>query len=272
MSATTMNRPATRPGTELRPTFPRLVRSEWVKLRSLRSTVLVAGLTIAIMGAFAALFAWALTAFPDDAPTSAGVVVVGYPIAQLAIAVLGVLVITGEYATGSIRSTLAAEPRRLRVVASKGLVLALAAFVVSVLSIGISAVVAIPVLQANGVEVLFEADDIRALVGTVLYLTVSSLFAYGIGLLVKNSAAAITTVVGILFILPIIVQIIAMTTRIEWIMDAYSYLPAPAGSAVAGSSTVGLSELDPWTGFAIFCGYTVALLVAGTFAFARRDD
>ncbi|QNO37749.1 ABC transporter permease subunit [Protaetiibacter sp. SSC-01] len=263
---------ATRAESGLRPTFPRLVRSEWIKLRSLRSSVWTAVLTVGIMGAFAGLFAWALTSFPDEAPTSAGVLVVGYPIAQLAIAVLGVLVVTGEYATGAVRSTLAAEPRRLRVVASKGLVLAAVSFVVATVSVGLSALIAIPVLQAGGAEVLFGADDIRALVGTVLYLTVSSLFAFGIGLLVKNSAAAITAVVGVLFILPIIVQIIAVTTRIEWIMDAYSYLPAPAGSAVAGSGTVSMSDLDPWLGFAIFCGYTVVALVAGAVAFSRRDD
>ena len=272
MSATMLERPTAPTDSGLRPTFPRLVRAEWVKLRTLRSTIWIAVLTIGIMGAFAALFAWAMTAFPDDAPTSAGIVVVGYPIAQLVIAVLGVLVVTGEYATGSIRSTLAAEPRRMRVVASKALVLVLAAFVVSVLAIGLSVAVAIPVLQASGVEVTFAADDIRALVGTVLYLTVSSLFAFGIGLLLKNSAAAISAVVGVLFILPIIVQIIGMTTRIEWIMDAYSSLPAQAGSAVTGVPMGSGSQLDPWMGFAVFCGYTVALLAAGAVAFSRRDD
>ncbi|MBN9140665.1 MAG: ABC transporter permease subunit [Micrococcales bacterium] len=263
---------ATRSGVDIRPTFARAVRSEWIKLRSLRSTVWVAVLTVGIMAAFAGLFAWAITAFPDSAPTSAGVLVVGYPIAQLAISVLGVLVITGEYATGSFRSTLAAEPRRLRVVASKALVLLLSAFAVSAAALALSAAVGIPVLRAGGIDVRFEADDIRALIGVVLYLTVSAWFAYGIGLLVKNTAAAITTVVGILFILPIIVQLIAATTGAEWLRDLYSYLPAPAGSAVAASDTVGLSSLEPWVGFAVFCGYTVAALAAGTIAFVRRDD
>lgn len=263
---------ATRSGVELRPTFARVVRSEWIKLRSLRSTVWVAVLTIGIMAAFAGLFAWAVVSFPEAVPTSAGVIVVGYPIAQLAISVLGVLVITGEYATGSFRSTLAAEPRRLRVVASKALVLLLAAFAVSVLALALSAAVAIPVMQAGGIEVRFGADDIRALVGATLYLTVSAWFAFGIGLLVKNTAAAITTVVGILFILPIIVQLIAATTGAEWLRDLYSYLPAPAGSAVVSGDAMGFAGLEPWAGFAVFCGYTVAALAAGTIAFARRDD
>lgn len=261
-----------RSGVEFRPTFARLVNSEWIKLRTLRSTVWVAVLTVGIMAAFAGLFAWAITAFPEGAPTSAGVIVVGYPIAQLAIAVLGVLVITGEYATGSIRTTLSAEPRRLGVVASKAVVLLAVTFVISSVALALSAAIAIPVLQAGGAEVTFAADDLRALIGSVLYLTVSSWFAFGIGLLVKNTAAAITTVVGILFLLPIIVQIIAATTGAEWLWDLYSYLPASAGSAVAASDMVGFATLEPWTGFAVFAGYTAAALAAGTFAFVRRDD
>jgi ABC-2 type transport system permease protein len=268
MSAAT----ATRTSVDIRPTFARVVRSEWIKLRSLRSTIWVAGITIAVMAAFAGLFAWAVVSFPDSVSTSAGVIVVGYPIAQLAISVLGVLVITGEYATGSFRSTLAAEPRRLRVVASKALVLLVSAFVVSVVALALSAAVAIPVMQAGGIEVRLAADDIRILIGTALYLTISAWFAFGIGLLVKNTAAAITTVVGILFILPIIVQLIAATTGAEWLRDLYSYLPAPAGSAVVSGGAMGFAGLEPWAGLAVFGGYTAAALAVGTVAFVRRDD
>jgi ABC-2 type transport system permease protein len=268
MSAAT----ATRTSVDIRPTFARVVRSEWIKLRSLRSTIWVAGITIAVMAAFAGLFAWAITSFPEGAPGGAGVLVVGYPIAQLTIAVLGALVITGEYATGSFRSTLTAEPRRLRVVASKALVLLAAAFVVSTLALALSAAIALPVLSAGGVEVTFDGEAVRALVGAVLYLTVSAWFAFGIGLLVRNTAAAITTVVGLLFILPIVVQIIAATTGAEWLWDLYQYLPAPAGSAVVSGDVIGMGGLEPWVGFAVFCGYTAVALGAGTLAFARRDD
>jgi len=268
MSATTTAMPAS----GIRPTFGRVVRSEWIKLRTLRSTLWVAAITIVVMAAFAGLFAWAVTSFPDGAPTGSGVLVVGYPIAQLTIAVLGALVVTGECATGSFRSTLAAEPRRMRVVVSKALVVLAAAFAVSVLALALSAAVALPVLSAGGLDVDFGGDDIRALVGAVLYLTVSAWFAFGIGLLVRNTAAAITTVVGLLFILPIIVQIIAATTGAQWLWDLYQYLPAPAGSAVISGDVTGTGALEPWTGFAVFCGYTAVLLAAGSLAFSRRDD
>ncbi len=268
MSAAT----AVRAASGIRPTFARVVRSEWIKLRSLRSTFWVAAITIVVMGAFAGLFAWAMTSFPEGASGGAGVLVVGYPIAQLTIAVLGALVVTGEYATGAFRSTLAAEPRRMRVVASKALVLLAVAFVVSTLALALSAAVALPVLSAGGIEVAFGADDLRALIGAVLYLTVSAWFAFGIGLLVRNTAAAITTAVGLLFILPIVVQIIAATTGAEWLRDLYQYLPAPAGSAVVSGDVIGMGGLEPWTGFAVFCGYTAVLLAAGSIAFTRRDD
>ncbi|AYF97599.1 ABC transporter permease subunit [Protaetiibacter intestinalis] len=268
MSATT----ATRFGSGIRPTLARGIRSEWIKLRSLRSTVWIAAATVLVMAAFAALFAWAITVIPDEAPAGAAVLVVGYPIAQLVIGVLGTLVITGEYATGGIRSTLAAEPRRMLVVAGKAIVVLLSSFAVSLVALGVSAAVALPILNAGGVETTFGADDLRALVGVVLYLTLSGWFAFGIGLLVKHTAAAITALVGVLFILPIVVQIISATTGAEWLWDVYQYLPAPAGSAVVSGDVIGMGGLEPWTGFAVFGGYTAALLAAGTFVFSRRDD
>lgn len=260
------------PNIGVRPTFARITRSEWIKLRSLRSTLWTTIATVVVMAGFAALFAWALTSFPDGPPADATALTIGYPIAQLTVAALGALVVTGEFSTGAHRSTLAAEPRRLRVVLSKGLIVLGAGLGIGLLAVGASLAVALPIFQAGGVDVELSGDAIRALVGTVLYLAVSALFAYGVGLIVRNSAAAITTTVGLLFVLPIIVQIAAAMTGVEWLANVYEYLPSTAGSAVTGMSMGGAGSLEPWTGFAVFGAYTAALLVAGSVAFSRRDD
>ncbi len=268
MSATT----AMRPESGLRPTFPRLVRAEWIKLRSLRSTLWTSIATILIMTAFGALFAWAMTTFPESPSRDVSSAIVGYPIAQLTIAVLGALIITGEFTTGAYRSTLAAEPRRLRVVGAKGLIVLLTGLVVGTLAVAAAIGAAVPILLGAGGSVEVPAEALEAIIGTVLYLTVSALFAYGIGLIVRNSAGAITATVGVLFVLPVIVQIAAAMTNADWLWKTYEYLPSTAGSAITGFGMGGASSLEPWAGFAVFCGYTVVALLIGAFSFARRDD
>lgn len=260
------------PSIGIRPTFARVTRSEWIKLRTLRSTLWTAIATVVVMAGFSAMFAWALTSFPDGPPVDATAVIIGYPIAQLTIAALGALVVTGEFTTGAYRSTLAAEPRRLRVVLAKGLVVLGAGLAIGALAVAASLATAVPILQGAGSAFELTDDAVRAIVGTVLYLAVSALFAYGMGLLVRNSAAAITATVGMLFVLPVIVQIAAAMTGAEWLANVYEYLPSTAGSAVTGTGMGGAGSLEPWTGFAVFGAYSAALLVAGSVAFSRRDD
>ena len=158
---------------------------------------------------------------------------------------LGALIITGEFTTGAYRSTLAAEPRRLRVVGAKGLIVLLTGLVVGTLAVAAAIGAAVPILLGAGAGIDVPAEALEAIIGTVLYLTVSALFAYGIGLIVRNSAGAITATVGVLFVLPVIVQIAAAMTNADWLWKTYESLPSTAGSAITGFGMGGACSLEP---------------------------
>lgn len=257
-----------------RPTLARLLRSEWIKLRSLRSTGWAVVLTVAIMAGFSALVAFAATGFGDGAPTSL-FLVVGYPVAQLVVGVLGALVITGEYATGAFRSTLAAEPRRVRVVLAKAVLVAAVSAVVSAVSVALAGIASFAIFTAAGSELPMAFDELLRTGGAVVgYLTLAALFALGIGLLVKNTAAAISIVVGAFFVGSIIMQIVGTVTGADWAWIVFNWLPSIAGSQMMEGMGMGVGEfaLGATAGAAVLGGYTLLALVAGTVAFVRRDD
>jgi ABC-type transport system involved in multi-copper enzyme maturation permease subunit len=239
----------------------RVLASEWIKLRSLRSTVytLLAAIvmTIGLGMLFAGVMAnrWAQL---DPAELArfdpAGVSLRGVFLAQLAIGVLGVLLISGEYSTGMIRATLAAAPKRLPVLWAKA---GLFAVVAAVLMIAAS-FAAFLGGQATGVA--------RAVVGAGLYLTVVGLLGVGLGFIIRNTAGAIATLFGVLLVLPVLGEVLPST----WAKHITPYLPSNAGQAVM-SVHQAPGELAPWTGFAVFCGYAAASIIAAAILLKRRD-
>lgn len=255
--------------------FDGLVRSEWIKVRTLRSTWWSAAVTVVLMAGLAGLAAWGITSAGIPSDTSDGLLAVtlGHAFAQLALAVFAVLVITGEYATGMIRSTLAAAPRRMPVYLSKALIVVLVTAAIAVIGTALAIAVAQPILASAGSGLDFtSAEQLQGIAGQVIYLVLVAAFAFGIGALVKNSAAGIVIVVGVLFALPIVVQIVAALTRIEWLADVYQYLPSVAGQQMMMIGQQGDNVLTPAAGFAVLAAYAVVALVAGGFAMAKRDD
>jgi ABC-2 type transport system permease protein len=256
-------------------TFVRVLQSEWTKLRTLRSTLwsLVAAV-VAMAGLGPAVAAvqtsrWSHMPLDDrlrfDSIDSG---VGGYHGAELAIGVLGVLVVTGEYATGMIRSSLMAVPRRLPVLWAKLAVFAAVTFSLMLAATVISffAVQAI-VAQHHQQVTLGAPHALRAVIGTALFLTVLGVLAVGLGGLVRNTAGGIASVVGVLFVLPGIVALLPASTA-----DAVNpYLPLNAGFAVATSTFENSHHLAPWTGFAVFGGYAALAVAAAAFGLLRRD-
>jgi ABC-2 type transport system permease protein len=272
MSTATLTSPTAVRG---RVTQGRVVRSEWTKLWSLRSTrwsllaavVSMAGLGILIsavqMGRWSSLSPHDRAAF-DSIDVGVG----GYHLAQLAIGVLGVLVISGEYSTGMIRSSLMAVPKRLPVLWAKlgvfsavTFVLMLAAAFVSFF--GVQAIVTSHHVQHS----LGDPHALRAVVGTALFLTVLGVLGVGLGALIRNTAGGISAFVGLLFVLPGITALLPASTA-----DAISpYLPLNAGTTVATSTFDNPHHLSTWGGFAVFCGYAAVIVVAAAVQMARRD-
>jgi ABC-2 type transport system permease protein len=251
-----------------------VLRSEWTKLWSLRSTrwsllfavVAMAGLGVLIaavsMGRWSHLSPHDQATF-DSIDRSLG----GYHLAQLAIGVLGVLVISGEYSTGMIRSSLMAVPRRLPVLWAKIAVFASVTFVLMLASAFVAFFVAQSILAEHHVNVtLGHTHALRALVGTVLFMTVTGILCVALGTIIRSTAGAIATFAALLFVLPGIVDILPSD-----IGESVSpYLPSSAGGAIA-QAVPDAHTLSPWGGFALYCGYTIVLLVIAAYLLVRRD-
>jgi ABC-2 type transport system permease protein len=251
------------------------LRMEWIKLRSLRSTwwtlaVAVAGMAgigIAIMasrsGAWAGMSARDRASF--DALNSG---FTGVALAQLVMAVLGVLAITGEYSSGMIASTLAAVPRRRRVLAAKAAVLGLVTLAVGEAAafatfLAAQAVARGPVPHAT----LGQPGALRAVVLTGAYLALCALIGLGAGALTRRAAAAITIITALILVLPPLT--LALPAGLQ--QDVQRYLPeAIAGNSLAVPAT-GSIWLAPWAGLGVVALYAAAALAAGTWRLTRRD-
>jgi len=253
-----------------------VARSEWTKLRSVRSTYWTLLVAAAGMVAFGALLcASYVRSYTDHAADPAGFDPAGYSlsgffIAQLAIGTLGVVVITSEYQTGSIRATLAATPQRPIVLAAKAAVFATVAAVTGIVASLASFLVGQAILSDKDIQThLSDPGALRSVLGCSLYLALVGLLGLGIGTLIRRTAGAIATLVGLIIILPVLVQGLPVT----WQDTITRYLPSIAGQVVIGHTrfTPPGPQLTPWPGLGLFCAYTAATLIAATIALNRRD-
>lgn len=257
-----------------RVTQRRVARSEWTKLRSLRSTrwSLFASLVLLIGIGLLACIVFE-TRWPhlspadrhDFHPLEANLAGVNF--AQLAIGVLGVLAITAEYSTGMIRSTFSAVPRRLPVLWGKALVFAAVAFIVSLPAIFIVFFAGQAILSGQQINISISHPGVlRSLFGAALFLTVMGLFGLGLGAIIRSTAGAIAALAGIVFVLPPIVGL--LPTSVANSIDPY--LPSSAGNAI-WTITPDPNTLAPWAGFGVFCAYTALSIAIAAVLMVRRD-
>ena len=248
--------------------------AEWTKLRTIRSTWWVlltvllgtVGIGALVCGAVAAR--WGHMSAADKAafdPTVRSLT--GVFLAQLAVGVLGCLTITAEYSSGMIRTTLAAVPRRLRVLVAKGVALVPVTVVFATVACVAAFLVGQAALSSTGVGVsLADATELRAVLGGGLYLTVLALFGLGLGTAFRRSAAAISSFVGLLLVAPAVIRPLPS----PWGTDIAKFLPSEAGQALL-SVRQSSGQLAPWTGFGVLCLWAVASLALGAWLLARRD-
>ncbi len=155
----------------------------------------------------------------------------GVGFAQLVIAVLGALVITGEYATGMIRSTFAAVPRRLPALLGKILVFGFVSFVVALAALVVTALLVVPIFAAADLELDIADPAVwLGLVGAAAVVALVGLMSLGIGAIIRNSAGAIAAALGLLLVAPTILQVLGGLTRAEWALNAAVFLPSSVGS------------------------------------------
>jgi ABC-type transport system involved in multi-copper enzyme maturation permease subunit len=251
-----------------------LLRSEWTKIRTVRSTVWTLGITVVLGIGVSALATaetrahWATTSPGtqqgfDPISTS----LIGVFIAQFAIGVLGVLVMSAEYGTGTIRATFSAAPRRPKVLAAKAAVFGALALVVSEVVAFIAFFLGQALLSAPAPHASITSPGaLRAVAGSGLYILLLGLFALGLATIIRHTAGAISAFVGVLLVVPLVVQ--ALPSSITY--DVRPYLPDRIGAEVI--SNVGFQgAFSPWIGLLILAGYTAALLTIGGLLLGRRD-
>ena len=258
-----------------RVTQARVALSEWTKLHSLRSTrwSLLAGflLTIALPVLFAAVTSshWGSMSPHERADRHPlDIALAGVNLSQLAIAVLGVLVITGEYSTGMIRASFTAVPKRLPVLWAKTAVFGSVAFVLMLPAVLIAFFASQAILSRHHLlQISFSHPGVaRSVIGGAVYLTLVGIFALGIGASIRNTAGGIATFAGIFFVIPPLMNVLPTS----WNNAISQYLPSEAGRQIF-SLTHGTHSLSPWPGAALFVGYCALVLAIAAVLLVRRD-
>jgi len=256
-------------------TQARVLLSEWTKLRSLRSTrwslLAAALLTIGLPVLFAAVTSshWGHMSAHERADRHPlDIALAGVNLSQLAIAVLGVLVITGEYSTGMIRASFTAVPKRLPVLWAKTVVYAVVAFLLMLPPVVASFFASQAILSRHHIlQISFSHGGVaRAVIGGAVYLMLVGIFALAIGAIVRNTAGAIATFAAIFFVIPPLLNVLPTSWN-----DAISpYLPDSAGRSIF-SLTHGAHSLAPGPGLALFCGYCALAIAIAALLLVRRD-
>ena len=274
------------------------IPSEWTKLRSVRSTwislvvIVIAGVGLSALVSNIEAGRWATLGFADRAQFDpVRFSQTGEFISQFVVGVLGALIVTSEYATGSIRTTLATVPRRMSVLAAKGIVVASVVLVVTEVTAFVSFFVGQAVLAAHGARILpagstiltqvnsskipmvgiTDAGAARAVFLCGIYLTLLTLIAFGFGFILRHTAAAISLFVGVLLVIPLIIQVLpsSISNPIE------KFLPSNLGLAMIVVTTrktdfAGVL-MTPWAATATLAVYTVAVVAIGAWVLVRRD-
>ncbi len=248
-----------------------VARSEWIKLRSLRSTWWALG-AFAVTTIGTGVLLCALAAAHAASGRHVGVdgttlSLYGTYLAPLTLGVLGALAVTGEYMTGMIRATLTAVPKRMPVLWAKLGVFAALALIVSEVSLFVTFFAGQALLAHSGFGgSLGDPGVFAAVFGTGLYITIVGLFGMALGSVIRNTAAVISTVFGVMVVLPVLVGLLPSA----WTTQVAPYLPSNAGQAIMNVQPVP-GFLAPWTGLAVFAGYTAAVVMAAAVLLKRRD-
>ena len=268
-----------RPGVGARRTFAGVLRGEWIKLLSLRSTWWVLGatavvtplLSLASAASLADLAADPLTAPALAQVSGAAIVSGGAQLGMVSIAVLGALLITGEYSTGMVRSTFAAVPTRLPVLLAKAIALVALTVGITVVSLALSYLVTFR--QLSGYDLVAPLDDAgtwQAWGGIVYFLVAAALFSLGVGAILRSTAGTVTVALTVLLLLPGLLGFMGLS----WVQTLVGYLPLPAADAflsVSDDSLAGASALTPWQGVVVVAAYAVLPLAAAAVLLRRRD-
>jgi hypothetical protein len=255
--------------------FSGILGSEWTKLTTVRSTVwtllatAVVGIGLGAIVTSAQASRWAtrsLAAQVTFDPTRSSLA--GLLFAQLAIGVLGILVMSAEYSTGTIRATFSAVPRRPLVLLAKVAVFGTVTLVVGEIVSFVAFFIGQRILTGKApTATLSDPGVLRAVASGGLYLLALGLLALGLASIIRVTAAAISTFVGLLFILPIIADVLPSS----FTSDIGRFLPANIGTVMMSAHYHGTDPFGPWTSFGLLCAYAALALLVGGVLLVHRD-
>ena len=254
--------------------FPGALRSEWTKIKSVRSTMWTLGAAIVVTIGISVLGNWgqanhtdrtvAQLANEDLAQRSLFGIIFG----QLIMVVFGAMAITSEYSTGMVRTSLTAQPRRAPVFWSKLLVVTAVAFVVGEIISFTSFLIDSSFWRGKGIPLTLSSPHaMQAVVGGGLYLAGSAVLAFGLGAILRHTAGAITSGVGLLFVATILTNFLPES----WQNHLDKWLPFNSGGQVWATQHVRGSDLGAWTGFGVFMIYGAVAVLLGLWVFRKRD-
>jgi ABC-2 type transport system permease protein len=255
-------------------TLPRVIRSEWTKLRSLRSTVWTLGIAVVLTIGMAVLLSvqasrhWSVAEVHDGRADPVFQTLGSLLLVQVPIGVLGVLTMTGEYATGMIRATFGLVPRRLPVLWAKIIVFAGVIFTLTLASSALAFFIGQGILSGKGLSVgLGSPGAARAILGAALYLTLIGLLGLGLGALLRHTAGAVTALLGLVLALPFVMELLGQSFH-----HAERYTPTLTGEALASTSPTSVTDLlSPQRALVTIVCWVLVGLAAGTVATIRRD-
>lgn len=270
-------------------TFPRVLKSEWIKVTTVPSTVILLAISVVVMVGLAALGAWQIVVVLDlinsagspeeaasfgdpqmyqdfvrDIPSS------GIFFGQLLIASLAVVLIASEWGTGMIRSTFSAVPKRTPALLAKNLIIAVISFIVGAGAAFVSFLVAQPILSGGDLTLSLDDDGVLAsILNTGTCLALIAVFSMAIGTLLRNTAGGVVTAIGIIFVLPMVVSLVEGIA--DWIPDAARFLPSNAGTQLVLAGPVAEGDLTQLQGGLVLAGWAALLLIVSLIVTKRRD-
>lgn len=269
--STTQIRPAANTTEERPVTFHRALHSEWIKLRSLRSSLILLASTIAVMVAIGALGAMGVTSADEGDPMASEAVIqtlpgAGLVFGQLTIGALAALIICSEFATGMIRSTVIAVPRRVPAVLAKALLLSVVSFIIGAISAATTYLVVQPILNINDMGFDLDQAVVGSILCTGLYLTLIALMGLGLGALMRNSAGSIVTLTTLLLVLPTALSMIPG----EFASTLSEYLPSNAGAQFTATQ-IAEDALTQLEGGLVLGAWALIPFFISLVVFKRRD-
>lgn len=260
--------------------FPRVVRAEWIKFTSLRSTWWSLALVAVISLGLSTMQAAAIGSFNEPTPGATPaqinddavmVIVFSTVLTQLLAVIIGTISVTGEYSTGMIRSTLAADPGRIKSLLAKTTVIASTLFVFSLIVFGITALVTGPMLPNGGVNFSDFESSFVPLLSAALYLALIAALGIGAGFVIRNGPGALAVGIGLVFVAPVLVLFFPQLPDFQWVFDLAAYLPSNAGQSLFMGQPMSGETLDTWPALITMVAWAAFSLAAGAAVLKSRD-